>query len=124
MPHKPKHPCNYPGCPELTHARYCEKHEKQETARYEKERGNFRQRGYTSRWDKLRKAVLMNEPLCRECMKQGRATPASIVHHIVSKAEGGNDDMDNLEPLCRQHHNEKHKEDRWRPRKQGEGGSK
>lgn len=26
MPYKPKKPCAYPGCAELTHERYCEKH--------------------------------------------------------------------------------------------------
>ena len=36
MPRKPKKPCSYPGCPELTDGRYCEKHQKQENARYEK----------------------------------------------------------------------------------------
>lgn len=35
-PKKPKKPCSYPGCPELTDGRYCEKHQKQENARYEK----------------------------------------------------------------------------------------
>ena len=36
MPRKPKKPCSYPGCPELTDGRYCEKHQKQENAHYEK----------------------------------------------------------------------------------------
>lgn len=26
MPKKQKRPCSYPGCPELTDGRYCEKH--------------------------------------------------------------------------------------------------
>lgn len=26
MPYKPKKPCAYPNCPELTHDRFCEKH--------------------------------------------------------------------------------------------------
>ena len=27
MPRKPKHPCGYPGCKELTEKRYCPEHE-------------------------------------------------------------------------------------------------
>lgn len=36
MPRKPKRPCSYPGCPELTDRRFCEEHAKKEAARYEK----------------------------------------------------------------------------------------
>lgn len=28
MPKKPKRPCSYPGCPELTDRRFCEEHAK------------------------------------------------------------------------------------------------
>ena len=36
MPRKPKRPCSFPGCPNLTDGRFCEEHEKQENRRYEK----------------------------------------------------------------------------------------
>lgn len=36
MPRKPKKPCAYPGCPRLTEGRYCEKHQKERNAQYEK----------------------------------------------------------------------------------------
>ena len=36
MPRKPKHPCGYPGCKELTDRRYCEKHEKLVNKQYER----------------------------------------------------------------------------------------
>ena len=38
MPTKPKHPCAWPGCPELVESgeRYCEKHRRQEARRYER----------------------------------------------------------------------------------------
>lgn len=36
MPRKPKRPCSYPGCPNLTYGRFCPKHEKKEAKRYEK----------------------------------------------------------------------------------------
>ena len=28
MPRKPKRPCSYPGCPNLTDGRFCEEHSK------------------------------------------------------------------------------------------------
>ena len=36
MPRKPKRPCSYPGCPNLTDGRFCPEHEKKEAKRYEK----------------------------------------------------------------------------------------
>ena len=36
MPRKPKRPCSYPGCPNLTDGRFCPEHEKNEAKRYEK----------------------------------------------------------------------------------------
>lgn len=35
MPRKPKRPCSYPGCPNLTDGRFCEEHAKEEARRYE-----------------------------------------------------------------------------------------
>jgi len=29
MPRKPKRPCSFPGCPELTDGRYCDMHQRQ-----------------------------------------------------------------------------------------------
>ncbi len=34
MPYKPKKPCAYPNCPELTHERFCEKHRPQAAREY------------------------------------------------------------------------------------------
>ena len=114
MPYKPKHPCSYPACPELTHEQYCERHAKQEDRRYDRQRGTAHQRGYTSRWNRIRKLVLAEEPLCRRCKKEGRATVATVVHHIKPKELGGGDEPENLEPLCRKHHEEEHKAERWK----------
>lgn len=36
MPRKPKRPCSYPGCPNLTDGRFCPEHEKMEAKRYER----------------------------------------------------------------------------------------
>ena len=34
MPRKPRHPCGYPGCPELTERQYCPAHEKIVSSQY------------------------------------------------------------------------------------------
>ena len=36
MPSKPKRPCSYPGCPNLTDGQYCEKHRISERRKYDK----------------------------------------------------------------------------------------
>lgn len=59
-------------------------------------------------WRNRRKAVLLEEPLCRECVKENRITPATVVDHIIPRANGGADyEWTNLQPLCDEHHNKK-----------------
>lgn len=41
MPRKPKRPCSYPGCPNLTDGRFCPEHEKKEAKRYVAMSQNF-----------------------------------------------------------------------------------
>jgi len=46
-------------------------------------RENAAQRGYGSRWKVARKHFLDRHPLCVECLKNGKMTPATVVDHIV-----------------------------------------
>lgn len=39
--------------------------------------------------------------LCEHCLAEGRTQPATIVNHKVPLAQGGSDDDDNTENLCR-----------------------
>lgn len=65
-------------------------------------------RKYPKSWDRLSTATRLEEPLCRMCLALGKTTPADCVDHIVPKAEGGSiHDPANLQPLCRQHHDQK-----------------
>jgi 5-methylcytosine-specific restriction protein A len=57
--------------------------------------------------------------LCIPCMKQGRATAATEVDHIINKANGGTDDDDNLQSICSSCHKDKTAAER-----QGVGGIK
>lgn len=59
------------------------------------------QRGYGREHDAMRKRVLAEEPLCRECSKSGLVEATTVADHIKPKAEGGTDDRDNYQGLCR-----------------------
>ncbi|MBO8158841.1 HNH endonuclease signature motif containing protein [Thermosyntropha sp.] len=103
MASKIKRPCAYPGCPELVSTgRYCEKHQKQYWRQQDEKRGSAASRGYDVRWRRIREMVLKEEPLCRECMRQGRVTPATDVHHVNGDVRDVR--RENLEPLCHSCH--------------------
>lgn len=65
-------------------------------------------RGYGSQWDRLRVQVLKRDHhLCQHCLAEGRTCLATHVDHIKPKAQGGTDDLGNLQALCREHHEAK-----------------
>lgn len=103
MANKLKTPCTYPGCPgfAVEHGR-CEQHKRQEQRQYDRARGSAARRGYDARWRRVRAMVLAEEPLCRECLRQGRVVPATDVHHIDGNVR--NMRRENLEPLCHECH--------------------
>ena len=79
MPWKPKSICRYPGCNEFCHDTYCDKHKKQ----IAKERNSTNSKIYNSRWRRVSKTYLKEYPLCVQCRKEGRLTPATEVDHII-----------------------------------------
>lgn len=48
----------------------------------------------------LRKRRLMNEPLCRMCLEQGKVKASIVPDHIKPLALGGTDTDDNIRCLC------------------------
>lgn len=90
MPHKPQ-----------TH--------KQRQSRPKDNRPSAAQRGYGRRWQKIRAAHLRANPLCVECLANGRSELATIVDHI----EPHRGDTvrfwakENLQSLCIECHNRK-----------------
>ena len=72
-------------------------------------RGSSSARGYDRDWQRVREAVLREEPLCRFCLAGGRVTPGFAVDHILSIR--GRPDLrltrSNLRTLCESHHNER-----------------
>jgi 5-methylcytosine-specific restriction protein A len=67
------------------------------------------QRGWSRRWQKVRALFLAQNPLCVECQRQGRLTPATVVDHI--RPHRGDPillwDEANFQPLCKRHHDSK-----------------
>jgi len=105
MPRKPKRPCGHPGCPHLTDGQYCEEHRREENTRYNKyERDPESNRRYGRAWKRVRELYIAAHPLCEECLKQGRITPAEEVHHILPLSRGGTNDTANLMALCKPCH--------------------
>lgn len=116
MPYKPAKPCSHPGCPRLTHGRYCEEHQRQENRRYEKyDRNPATKRRYRGAWPVIRKKYAEAHPLCEMCFSEGRITPVEHIHHIVPLSEGGTHDEENLMSLCKSCHSKIHAKngDRW-----------
>lgn len=69
---------------------------------------------HTSMWQKAREYHLKRHPLCEECLKTGKITPATSVHHLSSPFEGGEinwtklTDDSNLMSICHECHGRLH----------------
>jgi len=116
LPRKPKHPCGYPGCKELTDRRYCAEHEKLVNKQYERYgRDPNTKKRYGRAWKRIRDSYASEHPLCEQCYKEGKLVPVEQVHHIKPLAEGGTHDRGNLISLCASCHAKIHAErgDRW-----------
>lgn len=58
-------------------------------------------------WRRIRDRVLKRDGyLCQPCKAKGRVTPATEVHHIKARANGGTDDEANLVSTCHPCHEE------------------
>ena len=82
MPYKPNVPCKHPGCAALipSGTKYCDFHRPM----HPEEVRPAASRGYGAAWQKARREFLRNvQPLCQECLKQGKYTKATDVDHIV-----------------------------------------
>lgn len=103
-------------CPAKTTSKhgYCDEH-----AHFEKpwSRGKAGQGRGGRPWRRKRTATLERDRyLCQPCLRNGRATPATEVDHIVSKGAGGSDSDDNLESTCHTCHQSKTLEEARRAR--------
>lgn len=79
-------------------------------------RKSRQERGYGAAHDAMRKQVLAEEPLCRECLKRKRVTPTTTADHIVPLAESGTGERSNYQGLCDDCHTAKTAEEAARAR--------
>jgi len=82
-------------------------------------------RGYGAEHDAIRKVVLIEEPWCRQCIKDGVSPPRRTIYadHIVAKAEGGRADRGNYQGLCKPHHDAKTARESARARRRNRADS-
>lgn len=67
----------------------------------------------STQWRKVRTLKLQQNPMCEECERNGRLTPAQMVDHIVPINKGGAMlDMENMQSLCNACHNRKSAKDK------------
>ena len=73
---------------------------------HERRRGSFRERGYSTLWDKARAAHLREHPGCAMCEREGRYTSATVVDHIAPHRGDPNLfwNTTNWQSLCKPHH--------------------
>ena len=111
MPRKPKRPCSYPGCPNLTCESYCDAHKDMARRQYDKYvRAPDTAKKYGRPWKRIRDRYVSTHPLCEMCLKEGRYTPVEEVHHIVPISRGGTHAESNLMSLCQSCHTKLHHE--------------
>lgn len=113
-------PCIQPGCRALVYdgTTRCAAHKRQASNFTRRESRHAR--GYGSAWDKLRQLVLQRDAgLCQACRAEGRVTAGNLVDHKVPKFEGGTDDLDNLQVLCKPCHVDKTAQESGRARRAG-----
>lgn len=119
MPRKPKHPCSYPGCPELTEGRYCLKHQRKVNRDYSRfGRDPVSKKKYGTAWKRIRDQYAAAHPFCELCFARGVIVPVEEVHHKHPLRDGGTHDPSNLISLCKSCHSRIHAKrgDRWHNR--------
>lgn len=104
-----------PQSPPLHNARLVEYNRKEGQKEYNRTKRK-NQGFYNSRqWRNVRDHYWLNNPVCEVCKKNGRATVADVIDHIIPISEGG--DLfgeNNLQSLCHLHHNQKTVEEQGR----------
>lgn len=110
MPPRSKKPCGHRGCKELSTEAYCNEHRQERHQLYKRERTDHDEQSFykSAVWRKTRAYKLRMNPLCEECMRQGRLRTAVLVDHITPIKKGGARlDVYNLQSLCQSCHNRK-----------------
>ena len=80
---------------------YCLEHLTRKRVEQDSRRGTPAERGYGRQWSEIRRYVLRCQPWCERCGER-----AVLVHH--RDHDPSNNDLANLEPLCRACHEREH----------------
>jgi 5-methylcytosine-specific restriction protein A len=114
MPSMPNKPCPSPRCHKMvTRAGRCEDHQVEPWLSSKGK--STAERGYGWKWKKVRLVALSRDSyLCQECQRNGALSKATEVDHILNKARGGDDSLDNLESICKPCHKVKTNNERRR----------
>lgn len=64
------------------------------------ERDPATKKRYGRSWKRIRDRYIAAHPLCEECKRDDKLTPADEVHHILPLSKGGTHRDDNLMSLC------------------------
>lgn len=101
------HACAYHTCNKIIRSKYCNQHKHIQSDVSRGTRGTTSQQGYGTQWQKIRKIHLFNHPLCEDCKIEGIIKPAKEVHHVIGLRNGGTNEDDNLQSLCKSCHSKR-----------------
>jgi len=116
MPYAAHRYCGKAGCHNyaMPSSSYCVDHQQTTAHEYDKARqGEFEHEFYLSPgWRAARARKLQKDPLCEDCLVEGRVTPATMVHHEKSVRDYPELALveSNFRSLCDPCHNKKHPE--------------
>ena len=101
------HACSHPRCSAIVRTKYCDEHKHIQSDVLRDTRGTTSEQGYGTTWQKVRKIHLFKNPLCEVCKQQGIVKPANEVHHKNALRNGGTNEVDNLQSLCKSCHSKR-----------------
>src|SRR5262245_1814980 len=90
-----------PSAARLCSRPWCNKINCTEHGRLPDRRPGSTARGYGALWQRDSKLLLIEEPFCLICAREGRRTRSEIPDHIVPIAKGGRNVRSNLQGACR-----------------------
>ena len=100
-------PCRSFGCPALVKSvdqkGYCDAHAELRSgwSKREDRSGSTTSRNYGHAWRIQRARILKRDHyLCQLCARSGRVESANEVDHVISRANGGTEDDENLQSAC------------------------
>jgi len=106
MAWKVKTACSEPGCGKgSTQGGRCDEHRRSQQRYRSQQRVSPSRNGYGRAWAKISQTIRGEQPWCINYDTCGN--PSQEVDHILPKEDGGTDDRENLQGLCKPCHSRK-----------------